>query len=153
MPDPGPGLLSLVAFATTTAVRRGGAILIFITVGISTVVATVGLWGGWIGVGEALFLSGLYLVFAAIYLRFLSPNRENVPPVVTSLVGIMGAVVISITVSFIYEYEFITYLELLGVTAWLLLVLLVWMWFVLVYLGDFREGSQLVASATDSFFD
>lgn len=107
-----------------------------------TVVSITGLWIGVISMPRSLFLSGINILLGGFYLRIISPNRNEIPPIVTSLLGLIGAILVTLTLSSLYQYTFFTILERISATIWQLFILGGWIWFVVLYLGDFHDDDH-----------
>lgn len=133
---------SWLAIAVLAVKRRMAIVALLLSVSIVTVVALVGMhpYIGMVSTREALLLAAINLMAMAAYFRWLSPERDDVSPIVTSGLALLAAAfalisskVILTPVGWVYE------LELIGVSVILLLTIVVWGWYDLLVLHSFSE--------------
>lgn len=126
--------------------RSAVAICVLSCVVLLTAYCVIGLFPpfGFVTMDEAAILASMNLVLMAVYFEFISPKEEYVPKMITSILAVLGGIVALLISENFVVLPWSPYLKYFGMSLLLLLIIAVWLWYEIIFLGSFNNGVERI---------
>lgn len=126
--------------------RSAVAICVLLFVVLLTGYCVIGLFPvfDFITMDEAAILASMNLVLMGVYFEFISPKEEYVPKMITSTLAVLGGIVALLISGNFVVLPWSPYIKYFGMSLLLILIIAVWLWYEIIFLGSFNNGVERI---------